>query len=146
MKNILLCAALFVGAASIEAQDVENYQEECHTKWRYVLPSDDVVSIPELKVQFVWNAKYAELYVIKHKKHLVTELDLNGEMVFDEREACVVLAVYGIAQMEWEEDNPLRLGKIGEIGYYAEVQQFDDHVELRVWRGGQVIFKKSWFS
>ena len=135
-----------MSSAGVEAQNVCCHQEECHPKWHYVLPSDDVVLIPELRVQFVWNARFAELYVIKQKKQLVTELDLDGEMLFDEREACVVLGVYGIAQMEWEDDAPLLLAKVNGSCYYVDVQQFDDHVELRMWCGGQVIFQKSWFS
>ena len=141
MRKILLClVALLMMSVEIKAQTAD-----CDGDY-YALESDDVVSIPELRVQFVWNAKYAELYVIQSGKHLVTEVSLNGTEVFHERLTEHVLAVYGIAQMEWEEDTPLFLAKVGKTCYYADVQQFDDHVELKVWAGKQVIFEKSWFA
>ena len=112
----------------------------------YVFKSDDVVVVPELNVEFIWKAKYAELYVVQSGKHWVTEVNLAGEEVFAERPTEQILGVYGIAQMEWEDDTPLFLAKIGETCYYADVQQFDDHVELKIWAGKQVIFEKSWFA
>lgn len=150
-KDILLCvlAALACGGSVLETKaQCQRVCGEvcCQREYRFLLENEDVVLMPEIGVQFVWFSQYAELYILKAAEHKVTELHLNGEVTTTLALSENVLAVYGIAQMEWEEDVPVLLAEKDGVRYYADVWQYDDRVELRVLAGEKIIFEKSWHS
>ncbi len=107
--------------------------------------ADEIISMPEIGVEFIWKKKYRELYVLKLIETDVTELMSNGTMLVRKQKIMALSKVYGVTQMMWD-DEPETLAVSKKGTYKAVVMSFDDHVELNVMLNETVIFTRTWFA